>query len=309
MSNSSNTASLTHTPSFLVIGAGKSGTTSVWRYLDQHPEVFMSPVKEPNFFALEGMSLSSEPDPKRMHHYPQSVTTWEDYQALFADAPPTLVTGEVSPMYLYDDRAPSNIVNHLGTDVRLIAFLRQPAERLFSRWQHLVADGHPPSDDIRDAFDRSSIWWQRPDLVPEGFYGNHLQRYVERFPRSHLKIFLFEELVEHPDATLTALYEFIGVDPSFTPVQAQHNSSHRLTHPVLDWLFGRESPLKQLLCTLAPSLRHHPMANQLLAWIRQRFGHREVLSPDLRKRLTHEIYADDIRKLESILDRRLPQWY
>lgn len=300
------------TPSFLIIGAGKSGTTSVWRYLDQHPEVFMSPVKEPNFFALKGQSLTSGDDPDRMHHYPQSVTTWDDYQELFADAPPDAVTGEASPMYLYDDRAPANIEQHLGTNVRLVAFLRQPAERLFSRWQHLVADGHPPSDDIRDAFDSDSIWWRRPDLVPEGFYGAHLRRYLDRFPRSHLNVFLFSELVEHPQETMTDLYDFLGVDPSFEPVQARYNSSHRLQNSALAWLFGRESGLKEWVASTAPALlqrlRNTPTVQRLLTWLRRRLGHRDALTPALRRRLTHEIYEDDIRTLESLLERRLPHW-
>jgi hypothetical protein len=301
-------------PSFLVIGAGKSGTTSLWRSLDQHPEVFMSPVKEPNFFALKGEDLPRDADdPERMHHYPDAVTTCAGYQALFDEAPDGAVTGEVSPMYLYDERAPATIAHHLGTDVRLVAMLRQPAERLFSRWQHLVAEGYPPSDRFRDALDRSSIWWRRPDLVPEGFYGAHLQRYLDRFPRSHLKVFLFEDLVERPKATMEALYRFLGVDPAFRPDTTPRNSSHRLQHPVLAWLLGRHGGLKAVLRSALPELwsrlRRSPTAQRLLATARRHLGHKASLPGALRRRITHEIYADDLRHLNSLLDRSLDHWF
>jgi hypothetical protein len=297
-----------------VIGAGKSGTTSVWRALDQHPEVFMSPVKEPNFFALKGEDLSPDADdPERMHHYPDAVTTWTDYQALFDEAPDGAVTGEASPMYLYDERAPATIAHHLGTDVRLVAFLRQPAERLFSRWQHLVAEGFPPSDQFQDALDRSSIWWRRPDLVPEGFYGAHLQRYVDRFPRAHLKVFLFEDLVTRPHETMATLYRFLNVDPSFRPDTTPRNSSHRLQHPALAWLLGRRGGLKAALAAARPGLwnrlRHADPARRLLARLRRRLGHKDALPPRLRRRLTTEIYADDLRHLEGLLGRSLTAWF
>jgi len=307
-------ASTDHCPSFLVIGAGKSGTTSVWRALDQHPEVFMSPVKEPNFFALKGEDLAPDADdPERLHHYPDAVTTWADYQALLGGAPDGAVTGEVSPMYLYDERAPANIAHHLGTDVRLVAFLRQPAERLFSRWQHLVAEGYPPSDRFRDALDRSSVWWRRPDLVPEGFYGAHLQRYLDRFPRSHLKVFLFEDLVERPQETMAVLYRFLGVDPAFRPDTTPRNSSHRLQHPVLAWLLGRHGGLKAVLRSALPEvwsrLRQSPTAQRLLATVRRRLGHKASLSGTLRRRITHEIYGDDLRHLATLLDRSIDHWF
>ena len=300
-------------PSFLVIGAGKSGTTSVDKYLHQHPEVFMSPVKEPNFFALVGTTVDpNNPGPERQRHYPQAVTEWDAYRKLFAEAPTEAAIGEVSPMYLYDPRAPANIHRYLGPDVRLVAFLRQPAERLFSRWQHLLAVGHPPPGDIRDALDPSSIWRRRPDLVPEGFYGAHLSRYVARFPRAHIKVFLFEDLVQRPRATMQALYQFIGVDSSFEPIRARYNNSHRMQHPALAWALGRNSDLKRWVAAAAPALirrlRDAPSVQYLLDVLRRCFGHRDALDPVLRRRLTRTLYADDIRRLEALLGRSLASW-
>ncbi len=300
-------------PNFLLLGAGKSGTTTAWRCLDQHPEVFVPDVKEPNFFALHGETIPSDPGPDRMHHYPQSVTDAAAYRALFEDAPEgASARGEASPMYLYDDRAPRRIQALLGADVRLIAFLRQPAERLFSRWQHLLADGHPPTDDIRDALDPTSIWHRRPDLVPEGFYARHLRRYIDRFPRANLRVVLFDDLVDNPVPTMQEVYRFLGVDPTFTPTMARYNASHRVEHPVGAWLFGRQSGAKQVLRRLAPAatkaLQQSPVARRLLTWVRRRAGQRDTLSPALRDQLTDALYADDIGQLELLLDRSLNHW-
>jgi hypothetical protein len=297
----------------LVIGAGKSGTTSLWSYLGQHPDVFVSPVKEPNFFALEGQAVPArDASPGQMHHYPQSVTRWADYVALFDSAAGHAAAGEASPMYLYHPDAPARIRARLP-EAKLVAVLRQPAERLFSRWQHLVADGRAPSPRFADALRPDSIWWRRPDLVPEGFYGRHLARYLALFPREQVKVVLFDDLKADAAGVVRDVYDFLGVGPSVQPqALTPRNASGRIEHPVLRRLVGRQSVVRAAVARLAPDLldrlREDPRAQRLLYGVRRRLATRDVLPADLKRRVTEEIYGADLRQLEALLGRDLSAW-
>ena len=126
-------------PNFLIIGAMRAGTTSLYHYLKQHPQVYMSPVKEPRFFALEG----EKPDPGRptderlMNH---SITDIEAYRALFQAVSKETAIGEASPLYLYSPKAPERI-RHYIPDAKLIAVLRDPVERAYSHFLDIFMTG------------------------------------------------------------------------------------------------------------------------------------------------------------------------
>ena len=295
-------------PTFLVLGAGKSGTTSLWRYLNQHPDVFLPDVKEPNFFALMGETIPDPADdPEDMHHYLHAVTTWADYRMLFDGAGDATARGEVSPMYLYHPKA-AECIRRFCPHAKLIAVLRHPADRLFSRWQHLLADGRPPSEDITDAFDRDSIWWRRNDLVPEGMYGRHLQRYFARFPREQIRVVLFEDFVADPDAVMRSLFRFLGVDPAVPlDTRTRHNTSARVESPLLRGLIGRNGSLKRWIARRVPD-HWTPTARTVLTDLRRRFGRRDALAPSVRRRLIRDIYRPDILRLEGLLERDLSHW-
>ena len=161
-------------PDFLLIGAGKSGTTAVHSCLDQHPEIYMSAIKEPNFFALEGTKLNCQQnDPEQRFHYPWSVTSLEEYKELFVQKTEGQICGESSPMYLYSPEAVQRIKNYVP-EIILIAILRNPADRLYSRYMHLARENREPSQSFADALDRKSIWWRRNDLVNEVHISPHV---------------------------------------------------------------------------------------------------------------------------------------
>src|SRR5437867_4308222 len=118
-------------PTFLVIGAARSGTTALYLYLRQHPNVFMSRDKETNFFAFEGEALDFRgPGAEFVNN---SVVTLNAYLRLFADAPENAAIGEASPLYLYSLHAAERIHARLP-DVRLIAILRNPIEQAYSHY-------------------------------------------------------------------------------------------------------------------------------------------------------------------------------
>lgn len=299
-------------PNFLVIGAGKSGTTSLYEYLNDHPEVFMSQVKETNFFALEGEELiDSNEDPEQMHHYPWSVTEYGAYQELFADVTNEKAVGEVSPMYMYSDKAALSIKERLPK-VKLIAILRQPVDRLYSRYMHLARENRTPTSKFEDALDENSIWWKRNDLVQEGFYHSHLNKYFELFPKDQIKIVLYEDFRSEPKQVLKEIYDFIGVDSNYLPnVETEFNVSGLIKNKNIDYLIGQNSMVKQWIQSISPPITSYLSSNkQVKAWtnkMRNKNLNRPSLSQELKGKI-NEIYKNEIDNLQSLINRDLTHW-
>ena len=123
-------------PNFLLIGAAKAGTSSLYGYLKQHPQIYMSPIKEPRFFALEGETLNFNGPTRGINQ--TSINTLEAYSQLFQKVTTEKAIGEASTIYLSSPKAPERIKHYLP-DVKLIAILRDPSERAFSSYMHLVS--------------------------------------------------------------------------------------------------------------------------------------------------------------------------
>ncbi len=123
------------TPNFFVIGAARSGTTSLYHYLKQHPQIYISPVKEPRFFAFKGVAdnLDSYYEPSGSDIVKESITSFEAYCALFQGVSCEKAIGEASPLYLWSSKACENIHQTIP-DAKLIAILRDPVERAFSHF-------------------------------------------------------------------------------------------------------------------------------------------------------------------------------
>jgi len=300
-------------PNFMVIGAGKSGTTSLYEYLKSHPEVFMSPVKETNFFALEGVKMiDPKNDPAQMFHYPWSITNYDAYCSLFEKAKSEKAIGEVSPMYLYSPKA-ALAIKEMLPDIKLIVILRQPVERLYSRYLHLARENRLPSADFKDALNRNNIWWKRNDLVQEGMYGKHLNEYFKIFPKKQIKVFLYEQLVTDPRSVVEEIYNFIGVDPTYLPkLDDKHNISGFIKNKSLDHLIGQQSIVKETISKLSPQLMASIKSNKfvhktIIKW-RNKNLERPSLSKSLKFEMTTDIYSGDIIELQNLTGKDLSHW-
>lgn len=307
------TKSAVKLPTFAIIGAGKSGTTALHNYLDQHPEVFMSKVKETNFFALEGATEieSGEDDPAQMHHYPWSITSFDAYKDLFKDATENSI-GETSPMYMYGEGVIGRIKKYTP-DIKMIAILRHPVDRLYSRYLHLAREDRTPTEHFADALNKDNLWWIRNDLVKEGFYYNHLSKFFEAFPKNQLKIFLYDDLRADSDKLIHDIFEYIGVDASFAPDQSiEHNVSGKIKNRFIDKLIGQNSVLKSTVQKVFPgiinSMKNSHWAQSKLTDMRKKNLEKPKLTKELRQQMIDEIYKDDILKLQQLLDRDLSHW-
>lgn len=302
-------------PNFLIIGAGKSGTTSVYQAIKQHPDVFMSSVKEPNFFALEGQEKITgydKDDPHGFNFYPWAVTNLKDYHKLFEEVNGQTAVGESSTMYQYMPKAPENIKKHIP-DVKLIAIFRNPADRLYSRYLHLVRENRPPTPNFEDCFERGNLWWQKNDLVQEGFYYTHMKRYFDLFDAANIKIMLYEDLRKSPVAFMQELFEFIGVDASFVPdMSVQYNVSGKIKNRYVDLLIGQQSLIRKGVEKISPTLiqkvRESHIMQKIVTNLRKKNLERVPLSNATRKRLIEEIYREEIEAFGKLIQRDLSHW-
>jgi hypothetical protein len=281
-------------PNFLVIGAGKAGTTSLYEYLGEHPQIFVSAIKETNFFAWH----AKHPGARAWGGNPRRALPIRDlaaYTALFDDVGDETAIGEVSPLYLESLTAPASIRETLP-DVKLIASLRQPVDRAYSGYAMEVRP-----DEVRPTLREA----MRPesDLIQGGFYHALLQRYTALFPESQMLVILFEDLISQPLPTMSRIYRFLGVDPEFAPaVGVRHNPGGVPKNRLFDALLTARG-LRPLLEPVVPNfLRRAAMK------LRSRnIEKAPPLSPALHAELT-ELFREDILALQDFLGRDLSSW-
>ena len=227
-------------PNFFIAGAPKAGTDLLYYQLDQHPQVLMSPLKEPNYFADEirpenfhpSLRLVAERGVASMRSYLDAgalskrfggiVTDIEDYCRLFVSADQRGAVGEGSVCYLWSQSAASRIAD-LIPHARVIVVLMDPAERAFHQYLKSLSDGtvaHPFARHLELAFDDrskspSQIRLFNPFLA-FGEYDEQLNRYLKRFPRQQLLISLYEDTHDY-DRWFADVLRFLDVDSTFRP--------------------------------------------------------------------------------------------
>jgi hypothetical protein len=297
-------------PNFLIIGAAKSGTTSIWHQLEQHPQIFMHPKKQLNFFALEGEDLDFRGlSPRDLTVY--SITTIEAYRAQFSEVTNERAVGEASNLYLYNPRAADRI-RHYVPDAKLIAILRHPAERAYSRFLHLVREGREPITDFARALDEEEArvrdhWWPDFHYLRVGLYYAQLKRYFDLFPRSQIKIHLYEDLRSDPFGVLRDVFRFLEVDDTFTPdTTIKYNVSgipkNKALHVFLQRLRSARPFVERFL-----SEGQRQRILRVASNIHNRNLAKPRLSPEVRRRMI-EGYREDTLKLQHLIQRDLSAW-
>ena|SRR5215212_9876005 len=300
-------------PNFLIIGAMKSGTTSLYHYLKQHPQVYMSAIKEPNFFALEGSDLDFDgaEGRERISRWikREFVTNIEDYRALFRGVSGETAIGEASPLYLYSPEAPDRIKRYVP-EAKLITILRNPVERAYSAFSYMKRDGREPLEEFPQALQAEETrvrnnweWiWHYKNV---GSYYVQLKRYFDNFDDDQIKVYLYEDLRGDLFSVLQDVFRFLGVDDTFNPdTSLRHNVSGVPKRGVLSgFVFGR-NPVKAAFRPLLPEGLRQYLSVSIKS---QYLVKSPPLTPEVREELI-AVYRDDILKLQGLIGRDLSAW-
>jgi hypothetical protein len=269
-------------PDFLIIGAQKSGTSSLAYYLGQHPDVFIPPAKELHFFDR-----------------PEKCDLRE-YARLFRRGVQRSAIGEATPNYLYFAFVPRRVASAL-VGVRLVAVLRNPVDRAYSHyWMNRSAGIEPLS--FRDAIRTEGERLRSGDLaaarafsyLDRGRYETQLRRYDQWFSSAQIHVLLFDDLRDHVGQAFSSICEFIGVDACFAPADLGKRVTPHVEH--------------RSLAVRRFAKQHLPKrANDVIGHVNTRSTHYPPLNPELRDELC-TLFEEDNRRLSARLGRDLSAW-
>lgn len=298
-------------PNFLIIGASKCGTTSMYHYLDQHPSIYMSPLKETNFFSFEGEepAFSARSDEALNALQYKIITDIESYRALFDGVRGETAVGEASPGYIFYPRAPERI-HHYLPGVRLIAILRDQAERAYSKFWFCRRDGHELETDFLRAFHDEEnrirknwhpIWQYKTRCL----YYPGLKRYFDTFDREQIRVYLYEDFKADTIGVMGDIFRFIGVGDSFVPDTSiiHHKSGEPRIKAVHNFL-ARPSALKSAIKPLIPDGIRRRAA---CAVMNKNISAKPALSKEARREVV-DFFREDIEKVQELIGHDLSAW-
>lgn len=295
-------------PNFLIVGVARSGTTSLYNYLKQHPEVYMSPIKEPKYFAFQGEQLqwAGPNDQKSVKNY---IATLEEYQNLFKNVAHEKAIGEISPWYLYSKTAASRIKSCIP-DVKLIVILRNPIDRAYSNFLVNLKTGRESLDDFEKVIKQENQriqqnWGWTFHYITRGFYYENLMRYFNLFEPHQIKIYIYEDLTSSPENLLYNLCQYLEVDDNFIfKTQKKHNISYIPKSRLLEELLNNFSIEKSRLVQGKVSKN---IAENLKQTLKQWNQKKTKMSPKIRDYLI-DVYKEDIMKVQDLINRDLSSW-
>ena len=296
-------------PDFLIVGAPKAGTTAAAAALFQHPEVFLSPIKEPKFLTADGVpSPLGGPGDRWVDSL--RVRRLEDYRRLFRRARADQMVGEASVDTLYYHAHTVPKIRRAIGRPRILIFLRDPTARAFSAWKQLVRDGRETMS-FEDGLDREQSgatrdWEFMWSYVAVGRYAAQVESFLAEFDQ--VQVILHDELRADPQAALESVCAFLGIDRGHRfHFQDVHNPSAVPRHPLLRFVFA-VGPLK--VAAFRGLLRLGLSEHGLLAAVdrlRPRRVEKLEMAQTTRTRL-RELYEPELRRLETLLCRSLDCW-
>jgi hypothetical protein len=295
-------------PNFFIVGAAKAGTTALYRYLRQHPEVYLPAVKEPRFFSYDPSDATRYAGPGAQELIDSVVKDLATYESLYQGVTHEKAIGDASPAYLPSPVAARRIHQSVP-DARIVAVLRNPIERAYS---HFVYNVHTGWEDEKD-FERALAltehrqrehWWRKWDYVRNGFYHEQLSRYYDVFQPDRIRVFLYEDLVADPQGLVAELLGFLGVDPLVQlDVSGRHNVSGLPKSERVNRLLSGPGPVRGAAKKLLPQGLRTGMRSRL----ERRNLHKPEMSPRVRA-LLRDVYREDISRLERLIERDLSGW-
>lgn len=294
-------------PDFLIVGAARSGTSSLCHYLRQHPDIYIPAVKEPLFFTFMRRSIQYTDFP-----LPRFACSLPHYLKLFEPARDNQTLGEASTTYLYAYKETiGNVRRMYGKEhggVKIIVILRNPVDRAISHYNHLVQLGIETLP-LREAMkpgvirERLKVRWDY-DYVGMSMYAGAVEAFLRDF--RHTKVYLFEEL-DRPGSVVTDLLSILGVQGNVTVrTTFSANRSGLPRNKFLVALLARDNVLKRAVRSIVPDHYRWRLV-ELKERIMQRLLVREGGDPIIRRELA-SIFREDIQQLQSIIGRDLTHW-
>jgi len=292
-------------PNFLIAGATRSGTTSLYYYLKQHPEIGFPSLKEPRYFSSLNLELPQRgPGDETVDR--KLILNFEEYKRLFEPLKKFKMVGEASSEYLTDANFTAGKIREIIGDIPIIVILRNPVQRAYSAYNNLRRDGRE-TETFRRALEleearRSDNWDVMWAYKYVGLYCEQVKKYMETFSR--VKVLIFEEFVLDPGKHLGDLFEFLGVQKD---VQIDTGTAYSYSgvpkNRLVAAISGRQQRVSYLLRAIALKL----IPRRYLEMVSTHLFSKDEMPEDIERYL-YEYYEKDVAALECLLGRDLIAW-
>lgn len=292
-------------PDFFLVGAPKCGTTAMCDYLDQHPEIFISPIKEPNYFGEDLIG-------------PKAVNNIEEYLNLFEKAG-NQRCGEGSVWSLFSKTAAKEIYD-FNCNAKIIIMLRNPVDVIYSLHNQMVFDGfHEDIEDFKLALEaesdrRKGLRIPKTCTRPQALiytdvvkFTEQIQKYIDVFPKENIHIIIYDDFKNKTFKVYHDTLKFLGINPDFEPDIKIINASKRVKIKALQKFLVAQPPLVQFISrrVLPRPLRH--TIRTLLKSFNTQYQPSPAMDADLRRHLQAQ-FAPEVERLSNLLGRDLTYW-
>lgn len=301
-------------PNFIVVGAAKAGTTSLYNYLKQHPEVFLPPdYKESRFFAHEKITNT-------LHYKNSSIFSFEAFQQQYENVANEQAIGDFGNVYLqFPDVSIPKIKQYLGEEVKIIVILRDPVERAFSAYKFACRNQYESVSfqyAIEHEYNRVNQYNFPPDIfhyLDHSLYFEKIKAYLEAF--KDVKVLFFDDLKIDSKSTINELLNFLDVSTNHE-INAGTIYNEGSGVPANIKLFNALFNGKQVANSVKPYLEKVPplfylgqKSLQFLEYSRNKLMvNKEIhLDPELENEL-RQYFKNDIENLEELLNKDLSHW-
>ncbi len=296
------TQAKTQLPNFIIFGSTKSGSTSLCNYIVQHPDIFISRKKEPNFF------LHDEGSPIVDSRKKMAAYTLDWYQYWFRKADEKAI-GEASVSYLANEKAPMRIKSMIP-DVKLIAILREPVSRAYSHYLFNKRNNREDAENLLSAITNDKKLGSPQKYFERGLYFHYLKNYFELFDNQNIKIFLFEDFTSNSLKVVQEVFTFLDVDNNFIPVLGAKDAASGIPrNRELYKFIHKDNSIKKALRPLVRMLFPEAQKRRTL-WTQvvDMNLSRPPLDTDTKQVLS-EMYKPDILQLQKLINRDLSKWF
>ena len=280
---------MTLTPNFFIVGTPKSGTTSLFHYLQEHPEVFLPELKEPHFFSC--------PEVKNTYYKTKIVDSKQEYLDLYQERESYKAVGDLSSSYLFNKETPKRI-HQFNPYAKIIIVLRNPVDRALSHYLMDVNLGYINVPLLEVINNKDTFKQHYQEYIELGFYEQQIRAYIKQFPDSQIKVVLSDTLYANTAETLKDIYSFINVSTTFiTDFETVHNSYTVPRFKALKSLVQSDGLKKMIPSGLKSGLK---------SLIYKTNAEKPKL--EVEKNLLREIYKKSIVETETLINQDLSSW-
>jgi hypothetical protein len=292
-------------PNLFIVGAPKCGTTSLYKYLQQHPDVFFPEIKEPGFFDTD-------------HLRPNRLTT-QQYLELYKTTEEYKYKGDASPMYLISKEAAKNIKN-ISEAKRIIIMIRNPVEMVYSRYLQNLYNGVENINNFEMALVAETERRQRKDKQLKSgqpiqrlyysecaAYSEQINRYFQIFGKNNVKVVLFEDLISETEKVFFEILQFLNLSQIKLEKFENHNPATGNRNNVLHRILKYPPPI---IKKVARTFFSQKMTTKLYQFLRSKNAKKISKTPlsSATKERLFEMYKIDIQKTAKLINKDLIHW-